>query len=201
MGRPQPIHESVQAKYGNTPEAQEKRSAIAQSRTMRREGNVTYINEDETRRGRIAANTNTAPRGKKQNKKESVAVRGAAKISITARTFVFIWPATGLYIGQLFCALLFIYAYSKSSAGGIVAYVLTYALPLEQMYTFGWLGATFFGVITMILGLMAYTASGAKMYNTRSMTIFAICIAAYFTPYLFLFPWVALWIMSLLYDR
>jgi hypothetical protein len=186
MGKPQPIHESVDARYKEYSSAPRKRISHPKA------ANNNYP---------IAANINRQPSRFNRTKSSKKTIKQKLK---KFKAFEIGW-AIGVsllwfYPVQLFFAFVFLIAFAAANTEGLIAW-MTRDIALAFMGV-SWMVEIVLGTIFLIYAIIVFSAARVPIFsNTAMLIILVLCIWGYFAPLLFFLPWVYVFIIAVVYIQ
>ena len=126
----------------------------------------------------------------KSTKKTRAIVRGG----FIAYTLAWFYPV------QLLFALFFLLAWGAASMSGIKGWLVSDVA--ETVMMLSWIVLIALGVGFMMYAAILFFTSRVAVWQYASASfMFAVCLAGYFAPLLFFFPWVFLWIATVIWAQ
>ncbi len=198
------------------------KSNIAQNRTQRKANRSNtaahFSHSRPTRSGRIVRRRSTSdqarqnahrpirhqiPRvpvvGRRLNRSLAKA-KTDKKVKAIVRGGFIAYALAWFYPVQLLFALLFILAWGAASMGGITGWLVSGVA--ETVMMLSWMLLIALGTGFMIYAALMFFFSRIQVWgHTSVLFMFAVCLAGYFAPLLFLFPWVFLWIAVVIWAQ
>ena len=191
MGKPQPIHESVQAKYKDYTPSQRKKTTRRSRRFQQQNSKDTTIAPQQRTRYSSHGNKKGVLKTRKSKKRRNRAVRKGLFIILSLAWF---------YPIQLFFAFLFVIAMTAATSEGWIAW-LTQDIALGVMMV-SWVMNFILGTGFMIYAIMAFSTSRIKLWkDPKTLLVFGVCIWGYWAPIVFFFPWVVVFIAYVIYSQ
>ncbi|MFT5849381.1 MAG: hypothetical protein ACI9H6_000188 [Patiriisocius sp.] len=194
---------AVQRKTAGVTAANSKKvTNIAHSRSLRNtQRNLKAMETEEGYAPQEPANRNYRPTAKPQPRKKRGVARTLKALKrknrAKIRGLMIMYSATFFYIPQFFFAFMFISAVGLETNWKW----LSYFLPTEEILGLGWLGASLSGILMLIGAVFMFAAARVKLTDSGTLAVFAVCVAGYLAPYLFLFPWVLLWVYVVIKNQ
>ncbi|GEM_PF-3488645 len=173
---------------------------IAKNRAIRKtDRRLQSVQTDENHTNQKPANRNYRPAPPQKKKRGVARTLKAHKRILRAkiRGIMIAWSAAFFFIPQVFFGLLFVGSIGLEEEWGW----LSYFLPTREVMSLGWLGASATGILMLTLALIAFAAARVKLHHTSTVAMFTVCLAAYMTPFLFLFPWVLVWVFVVIKNQ
>jgi len=190
MGKPQPIHETVQAKYANYSSAPKKKT---------RKKTPIYANQSPHENIHFRSPYPPVPTKTKLTNKEVSHIKKRTRRAIRAglvASYTLLW----FYPVQLLFAFLFFIAYTAAKTEGFVAW-MTRDIALAIMGV-SWVIIIILGVSFLTYAIINFSISRIKLFSDSSLLIiFSFCLWGYIVPLLFFFPWVYLFIFFVIYKQ
>jgi hypothetical protein len=106
------------------------------------------------------------------------------------------WTALPFYVPQLLFWIL--------GLVGIGIETIPFAdliLPGDLLFFFCYFVIAIIGLCSMVYVVFIYTIRGVQCFEGVRTLTFMCCITGYLVPFLNLFPWVAFWMLSVLFAR
>lgn len=140
-------------------------------------------------------NSNTVTKKTVMNAAGSIkkTVKSAIRGGVIAYTLVWFYPI------QLFFAFVFIMSVSEVGRDGTRGWLVGDTAMSIMMLS--WVVLIFIGTAFMIYAAAMFKISGISLNKTSIFLMFIIAIWGYWSPYLFFFPWVFLWIAVVVYSQ
>lgn len=191
MGKPQPIHESVQAKYQDYTPSQRRKTASGSRRARQKISRDTGVTPQQRIRYSSPGNKKSVLKTRKAKKRRNRALRKGLFIG-----FSLVW----FYPIQLFFAFLFVIAMAAATTEGWIAW-LTQDIALGVMMV-SWMMNFILGTGFMIYTIVAFSTSRIKLWkDPKTLLVFAVCLWGYWAPIVFFFPWAVVFIMYVVYSQ
>lgn len=181
---------------------------ISRQRTLRRsapqtaEENSDYILQNPRRRGQQSLLSNLRKNTKSsQDGLEKIPFLGPGDLKKKKRAIkrgsLIVSHLATFYLIQLLFAIIAILMITV----GVDWYWLSSILPETMLYAFCWFMLVFMGGAFMAYAAIMFTAGLVNIFNPGSIIGFVFCLVGYWSPYLFIFPWVMLWIAIVVYTQ
>jgi len=145
---------------------------------------------------------------KQQQTEHARALRGKARIlrniAPENQTTEKIWAiAASAHIALVTLAFyplqFFLWVISLAALGAETVLIVDFFFPGKEIYMFTYLAIAFLGICSMLFGVLIYTLRGVQCFSGIRGLWFAICVTGYLLIFLNFVPWVAIWMLGIIY--
>lgn len=115
------------------------------------------------------------------------------KITATAAGSLILWTTMPFYIPQVLFWML--------GLGGMGLEAIPIAdifVPGQELFFLGYIVASFIGACSMIYAAWIYVIRGIRCFAGIKLFIFICCLTGYLVVFLNLFPWLILWVLTVI---